>query len=1056
MVSKGLNILRYSILLLFLISCVGVVSSASLTPVVTEHGKINISVDGLGTSGTGVIQVEKPVNATVRGAYLLAIGTPSAQIANGNIKLEDNDINWDSEIFSDQSTTDWYNYWADVTSIVQPIVDSAPAGRVDFNVTESVNANQIDGEVLAVIFNDPNQVEDNTVILLFGGQDPAGDSFKIGLSDPINKSNSNLAIDMGLAISYSYQPGSQVSLIDVNSQRLTSSAGGQDDGAGSNGQLITVGGLDDSNTNPADPALANSPDTRYDDELYNLLPFVSSGDTNITVFSQNPTNDDNIFFSYFFMKSTTAIVGEGIILSPSNATVYKNTQHTLTASLQDDNGDPLANKNVTFTITSGPHNGTTFTNTTDASGQTTFTYTGTSVGVDTVKATFVGSSDEAITSNQVNVGWTSQYSKIIEFSENGNSTYATSHSTTVNITDSSAYNQSLQYSWDQNSSIGAIESWTSFNIGDILTKSSVSGDWYLHIKALDDASNINYSVSNVFKLDNEMPVYNWVQKVLNANTGENITIELNATDNIEIAFGNISVDGQNYEMEQDSSRYFWNISIPASDSGTLVSSIVYNCSFIDLAGNTNTTEDINIDVSILPIANFTVNATRGVSPLSVNFQDNSSGLVENWHWDFGDGNTSTDQNPTHEFESGNFTVNLTVSNGNGTSTKYLNIRAAQDPVYSLSPEDSEILSIYGDEFNFSINTTSFSSYEWFIDGTAINGSGVDLYANLIDSSKNSYCNINTSQYINQDDFFMEVYKVSVNVSNESIGRIDVFSWEWIVTNSSANDENEIDFLVNKTPEVVVLGNVSNVHFNTTDNNITDSNNIPFSLHNVSFSTSGNTSGIMIKVEVMNVSSLNESTLDFPVDSVYQYFDIRFNNETLVNNASNNQTLEFRILNELDGGALVINTVYLKHWTSLTWESYTPALVDNDRTYSYFVVRNISGFSPFAVTCDYSYSSGSVSISRDGIPAYIKWLMFKEKAEEVEETQINEIPESMDESNQQTETSIEVNDSQDTSNVGVHDTVDENNSGFVYWIMGIGVVLTLGMVIRKKQKGEGGL
>ncbi|WP_406661524.1 PKD domain-containing protein [Methanolobus sp. ZRKC3] len=849
---------------MILLSCIGMVSATSLTPVVTEHGKISISVDGLGTSGTGIIQVEKPSGATVRGAYLTAAsGWGGSEIPDGAITIDGIGVNWDFSLFANCN-----NHWADVTSIVRTKIDNAPAGRIDFTITESGN---IDGEALIVIFNDANQVDDNTIILLFGGQAPAGDSFKIALSDPINKSNPNLMVDMGLAISFSYQPGNQVSLIDVNGQRLTSSAGGSDDAISG---LITVGGLDDSNNNPENPLLSTSPSMGYDDELYNLLPFVSNGDANITVFTQNPSNDDNIFFSYFFMKSTTAIVGEGIILSPSNATAFKNTQQTLTANLQDDNGDPLADKNITFTVISGPHNGTTFTNTTNSNGETTFTYTGTSVGVDTVKASFVGSGDETVTSNQVNVGWiTPQYSEYIEFSENGDSSYATSHSTIVNITNISAFNQSLQYSWDQNSSIGAIESWASFNNGSLLTKDSVNGDWYLHIKALDDASNVNYSVSNVFRLDNEVPVYNWVQKILTANTGENITIELNATDNIEIAFGHISVDGQNYEMVQNSSNYLWNISIPASDSGTLVSSIVYNCTFIDLAGNTNTTEDITIDVSILPIANFTADATRGISPLSVNFLENSSGLVENWYWDFGDGNSSTDQNPTHEFGSGNFTVNLTVSNANGTSTKYLNIRAAQDPVYSLSPEYSEILSIYGGEFNFSINATSFSSYEWFIGDTAINGSGVDLYANLIDSSKNSYCNINTSQYINQNDFFMEVYNVSVNVSNESIGRTDIFSWEWTVTNSSANDENEIDFLVNTTPEIVVSGNESNVHFNTTDNGITDSNSIPFSLQNVSFNTSGNTSGIMIKVEVMNVSSLNESTLDFPVDSVYQYLTL---------------------------------------------------------------------------------------------------------------------------------------------------------------------------------------
>jgi len=399
MILKRMHLIRYSILLLILLSFIGVVSSTSLTPVVTEYGKINISVDGLGTAGTGVIQVEKPVNATVRAAYLTAASNWGAVVVpNGSITIDGTGVDWDLSLFANCN-----NYWADVTSIVSNKIDNASAGRIDFTITES-QPSFVDGEALIVIFDDPNQVDDNTVILLFGGQDPAGDSFEIGLSAPINKSNPNLLIDMGLAISFSYQPGSQVSLINVNNERLTSSAGGQDDGGGDGG-LFTVGGLDDSNSNPADPSLSPSPAIGYDDELYSILPFVSEGDMNITVFTQNPSNDDNIFFSYFFMKSTTAVVGEGIILSPSTATALKNTQHTLTATLQDDSGNPLADKNVTFAIVSGPNNGAIYYNTTDATGKTKLIYTGTLAGTDTIEASFIGSDEVTITSNQANVEW---------------------------------------------------------------------------------------------------------------------------------------------------------------------------------------------------------------------------------------------------------------------------------------------------------------------------------------------------------------------------------------------------------------------------------------------------------------------------------------------------------------------------------------------------------------------------------------------------------------------------------------------------------------------------
>ena len=51
------------------------------------------------------------------------------------------------------------------------------------------------------------------------------------------------------------------------------------------------------------------------------------------------------------------------------------------------------------------------------------------------------------------------------------------------------------------------------------------------------------------------------------------------------------------------------------------------------------------------------------------FTDTSSNNPSSWLWTFGDGNTSTVQNPTHTYRApGNYTVNLTVSTGSGTDT----------------------------------------------------------------------------------------------------------------------------------------------------------------------------------------------------------------------------------------------------------------------------------------------------------------------------------------------------------------------------------------------------
>ena len=71
----------------------------------------------------------------------------------------------------------------------------------------------------------------------------------------------------------------------------------------------------------------------------------------------------------------------------------------------------------------------------------------------------------------------------------------------------------------------------------------------------------------------------------------------------------------------------------------------------------------------IPAANFTANMTGGNAPLTVQFNDTSTINPTSWSWDFGDGNTSTEQNPVHTYAAdGNYTVNLTVSNSYGNNT----------------------------------------------------------------------------------------------------------------------------------------------------------------------------------------------------------------------------------------------------------------------------------------------------------------------------------------------------------------------------------------------------
>jgi PKD repeat protein len=74
-----------------------------------------------------------------------------------------------------------------------------------------------------------------------------------------------------------------------------------------------------------------------------------------------------------------------------------------------------------------------------------------------------------------------------------------------------------------------------------------------------------------------------------------------------------------------------------------------------------------------PVAGFSANKTSGTVPLAVAFTDASTG-ANSWAWNFGDGTTSTEQNPVHKFTTaGTFTVTLTVTNDGGSNSKSMTI-----------------------------------------------------------------------------------------------------------------------------------------------------------------------------------------------------------------------------------------------------------------------------------------------------------------------------------------------------------------------------------------------
>ena len=68
----------------------------------------------------------------------------------------------------------------------------------------------------------------------------------------------------------------------------------------------------------------------------------------------------------------------------------------------------------------------------------------------------------------------------------------------------------------------------------------------------------------------------------------------------------------------------------------------------------------------VPVANFSANKLSGCSPLTVTFTDLSTNTPTSWGWDFGNGQLSTQPNPTVNFSTpGTYTIKLIVRNSFG-------------------------------------------------------------------------------------------------------------------------------------------------------------------------------------------------------------------------------------------------------------------------------------------------------------------------------------------------------------------------------------------------------
>jgi uncharacterized protein (TIGR02145 family) len=125
---------------------------------------------------------------------------------------------------------------------------------------------------------------------------------------------------------------------------------------------------------------------------------------------------------------------------------------------------------------------------------------------------------------------------------------------------------------------------------------------------------------------------------------------------------------------------------------------------------------------IAPVADFSASATEIVEGETIQFTDLSTNEPTEWSWNFGDGGSSTQQNPSHTYTTaGTYHITLTVTNEADSDTEiktgYITVTAAViAPVADFSASATEI--VEGETIQFTdLSTNEPTEWSWnFGDG----------------------------------------------------------------------------------------------------------------------------------------------------------------------------------------------------------------------------------------------------------------------------------------------------------------------------------------------------
>ena len=217
-----------------------------------------------------------------------------------------------------------------------------------------------------------------------------------------------------------------------------------------------------------------------------------------------------------------------------------------------------------------------------------------------------------------------------------------------------------------NLSIGCVTAWN-WSLGDGTFNKSVNATrtyatWGNYTVSLNVSNRAGYNISSQIGYIVVKPLKPLSNFTVNVTSGMvPLPFRFNDTSTRNATSWNWSFGDGNFSIERNTTYVYlmngrFNVSLTASNLG----------------GSNVSIRKVNITVIPQPpTASFTSNVTNGKAPLVVQFNDTTTGVLGNWSWNFGDGGTSTSQNPVYQYiQIGTYNVSLTATNTGGSNVRY--------------------------------------------------------------------------------------------------------------------------------------------------------------------------------------------------------------------------------------------------------------------------------------------------------------------------------------------------------------------------------------------------